>query len=104
MIFSRPVHQDEELGYNLYHSTFASTIDEEFCNGCTRSIRIRDGITVLHAELTFYRDSEVKMISTQPQVGFCFCTKGTMSIVQDLLIVGPDLISPSFTYYDLNPA
>lgn len=76
MITSRPVNREEELGYSLYHSTFESIIDEPICKGTTRSIQIRDGVTFLHVDLTFLQNTEVEMISTQPQVGFAYCLKG----------------------------
>src|SRR4028118_1362626 len=77
MLTRLPVKHREDLGHNLYHSTFESIIDEPTCKGNTKSIRIREGITFLKASLTFQQDTEVEMMSTQPQVGFCFFLKGS---------------------------
>jgi AraC-like DNA-binding protein len=68
--------QENELGFDLYHTTFESIIDDPICKGSTRSIVIREGITMLKAELTFFHDTEIEMKSTQPQVGFVFFLKG----------------------------
>lgn len=76
MITSRPVVNEQELGYSLYHTTFTSVIDEPICKGATRSVCIREGITFMEVELVFMQDTEVEMMSTQPQVGFGFCLKG----------------------------
>jgi AraC-like DNA-binding protein len=85
LMTSRPVVQEAELGYNLYHSTFESIIDEPYCKGSTKSIRIREGITFLQVEITFMQDTEVEMMSTSPQVGFGFCLKGpSTAYVKDL--------------------
>lgn len=76
LITSRPVIKEAEIGYSLYHTSFKSLIDEPICKGSTRSIKIREGITLMQVELTFLQDTEVEMLSTHPQVGFCFCLRG----------------------------
>jgi AraC-like DNA-binding protein len=76
LITGRPIVKQEDLGYNLYHTTFESLIDDPICKGSTRSIFIREGMTFMQVELTFMQDTEVEMLSTQPQVGFCFFLKG----------------------------
>ena len=76
MMTSRPVNREEELGYSLYHSNFENVIDEPVCKGTTRSTQIREGVTLLHVDLSFLQNVAVEMMSTQPQVGFGFCLKG----------------------------
>jgi AraC-like DNA-binding protein len=76
LLTSRTVVAAQELGFDLYHTTFQSIIDDPICKGSTQSVQIREGITFMHLELTFHQDTEVEMFSTQPQVGFGFCLKG----------------------------
>lgn len=76
MMTSRPVVNGSELGHDLYHSAFESVINEKICTGTTKSFVIRNGITLLQTDLTFHQDTEVEMLSSQPQVGFCFCLRG----------------------------
>lgn len=85
MITRKPVLQGDDLGYSLYHSTYESVIDEPICRGTTKSIKIREGITFLQLKITFFQDTEVEMISVQPQVGFGYCLKGsTTAYVQQV--------------------
>jgi AraC-like DNA-binding protein len=76
LLTNRMVRNEAELGYDLYHTTFESTIQEPICTGQTRSIQIREGTTFMQLEFTFHQDTEVEMFSKQPQVGFGFCLNG----------------------------
>jgi AraC-like DNA-binding protein len=98
MVTGRPVLRRKEQGYDLYHTTFTSTIENNICVGRTKSTIIREGLTFLEAEIKFLQNTVVEMMTSTPQVGFGFFLKGNTN--GHLEKINDTKVSLSFNYVD----
>lgn len=74
------VADKEDAGRQLYHTTYTSIIDTNICQGNAVSTSIRQGITFMDLQLTFRQDTRIEVLSVEPQIGFAFCLKGSVSV------------------------
>lgn len=68
--------EEENLAEGIYHNNYHSQLDTPFCKGTAQNISIRNEITLIQAELTFFEDVVIEMKSFQPQIGIWYCIKG----------------------------
>lgn len=64
----------------IYHTSYRTHFDTPVCKGRATNITIREDITLIRNELTFNEATTLQMQSTLPQVGFCHCLKGRVTI------------------------
>jgi AraC-like DNA-binding protein len=77
------VYEEEQMSLQMYHTTYASTIQSPVCEGEAVSTTIREGITLLKIQLTFKQDTQTEIKSLQPQIGFAYCLAGTISATRN---------------------
>lgn len=68
--------EEENLPEGIYHSSYNTTLNTQFCKGYVQNVSIREGITLIKLQLTFFQDTTIEMKSFLPQVGFWYCLKG----------------------------
>jgi AraC-like DNA-binding protein len=88
-----------EEAEGLYHSSYISSIDTPFCIGNATNISIREGVTLLKAQLTFMQDTTIEMRTLQAQIGFAYCLKGQLKGYRTNTIPKEN----SELYYQLTP-